>query len=163
MTRTNNMVFKWKTPGLYKVSAQEAGEELERISKTQPLTPETVVDESRPIGAPLHDVFEWDDSVAGELYRKRQAGDLIRNVVTVTVAKETKEPVHVRAFIHTKDDYKPLSVVIKSHDYREGMLKKALEELRAFQRKYASLSELSELFENISTAIEKIEDIEEAA
>ena len=161
----NEMAFKWKTPGLYKTSAQDAGEELNRISKSQSLTPESVLNESRPEDAVLHNEFEWDDFVAGELYRKKQAGDLIRNIVVVSVTKKEKSeaPVQVRAFIHTKDDYQPIQVVVNSPDYREEMLRTALNELKSFQNKYSALTELSELFDNMNLVINKFEDKDKAA
>ena len=66
------------------VSAQEAGEELDRIrSRYGTLQPAAVVDESRPEEAPLHPVFEWDDATAAEHYREHQATNLIKRVKVV--------------------------------------------------------------------------------
>lgn len=44
------------------------------------LTPELVVDEARNPDHPLHHRFDWDDVVAGEKWRRVQAGELIRSV-----------------------------------------------------------------------------------
>lgn len=41
------------------------------------LTPEIVVNEARDPSHPLHDRFEWDNTVAGEKWRRKQAHDLI--------------------------------------------------------------------------------------
>lgn len=141
------MVYQWKTP-LYPVNAQEAGEELERISSRGSLTPENVVEESRPKDSVLHDCFEWNDAKAAENYRKVQAGDIIRNIVTISIdGAEVSEP--VRAFVSIADDYKPITVVVKTQEYTEEMLQKALKELHSFQRKYSSLEQLSDVFKAI--------------
>ena len=144
------MVYQWKIP-LYKVDAQAAGEELERIANSrQSLTPDAVVDESRAETAVLHGCFEWNDEAAAERYREAQAQHLIQNMVTVAIdGEDLKQP--VRAFVSIQRDYKPIDIVIKSHDYREEMLLRAMSELHAFQNKYSELSELSEVFASIGS------------
>lgn len=94
------MVYQWKIPGLIPVEAQDAGEELDRIyRKNGQLSPQSVVEESRPITAPLHPCFEWDDTVAAEKYRQGQAQEIIRQIVVATEGGET-QPASVRAFIN---------------------------------------------------------------
>lgn len=50
------------------------------------LTPELVVEVARDPGHPLHHRLEWNNSLAGEAYRRQQASELIRSV-QVTYAK----------------------------------------------------------------------------
>lgn len=149
------MVYKWKLPGLYAIQAQDAGEELDRIYQERgKLDAADVVDESRPTEAVLHPCFEWDDPKAAELYRQEQARSLIRCVV---VARETEnsEPVQVSAFVHVKETYHPIFVVINDADKYADMLAEALRELQAFQKKYAAYSnrpELKAIFNAIDSA-----------
>lgn len=112
------------------------------------ITPALVVEASRDPSAPLHDFFEWDDSIAGEKWREHQAAYLIRAVVTDDVPGAT-EP--VRAFVHVVSDedsesrageYMPIGEVLNDADMRGQMLARALSDLRAWERKYAALSEL---------------------
>lgn len=146
------MVYQFKLPNLYPVSAQTAGEELYRIytDKGQ-LKPADVVDKSRPESAPLHPCFEWDDEVAAEKYREVQAGTLIRSI-TVVHETPTHEPVEVRAFVKPLETYAPIEVVINSEEQMSALLRSALAELKAFEKKYATLKQLSPVFD----AIEKI-------
>ena len=146
------MVYQFKLPGLYPVSAQTAGEELHRIytDKGQ-LKPADIVDESRPESAPLHPCFEWDDEVAAERYREVQAGTLIRSI-TVVHETPTHKPVEVRAFVKPLETYAPIEVVINSEEQMSALLRSALAELKAFEKKYATLKQLSPVFD----AIEKI-------
>ena len=143
------MVYQFKLPNLYPVSAQTAGEELHRIyaDKGQ-LKPADVVDESRPTSAPLHPCFEWDDEVAAEKYREVQAGNLIRSI---TVVHETPahEPIEVRAFVKPMDTYTPIEVIVNSKEQMAALLESALAELKAFEKKYATLSKLAPILDEI--------------
>ena len=143
------MVYQFKLPGLYPVSAQTAGEELHRIytDKGQ-LKPADVVDESRPDSAPLHPCFEWDDEVAAEKYRKVQAENLIRSI-TVVHETPTHEPVVVRAFVKPLESYSPIEVVVNSEEQMAALMESALAELKAFQKKYEILSQLHSIFKEI--------------
>jgi hypothetical protein len=52
--------------------------ELERIyKKNQNITPDLVLEAATSPKHPLHDYFEWNDTVAGQKYRKAQAYTLI--------------------------------------------------------------------------------------
>ena len=135
------MVYQWKIP-VAPVSAQTAGEELERLyRKHGKLDPADVVEESRDAFAPLHGCFEWNDAIAAEKYRVHQAGDIIRALVISEDKGE--EPRDTRAFVHVRSDYHPISVVIDD----AAML--AEKEMTAFQRKYETLQELSPVMDAI--------------
>jgi len=77
--------FRFAGHRSFGVDANTAGAELDRIAKTYggSIAAQNVVDEARPDEAPLHPVFEWDDSKAAEGYRRGQARNLIRAVVLV--------------------------------------------------------------------------------
>lgn len=66
--------------------------ELERIAATNDgvLTPDAVVKAAEPEESPLHDRFEWDDSVAAHQYRIEQARTLIRSVRVVVTSESRK-------------------------------------------------------------------------
>lgn len=75
--------------------------ELKAIEdETGRLTPELVVESARDPKHPLHDQFEWDDSIAAEQFRCQQARALIRRVevivqtteYTYTVPKYIRDP-----------------------------------------------------------------------
>jgi hypothetical protein len=109
-----------------------AGEVLAEISRKHgSVTPARVVEESRAIDAPLHDFFEWDDSVAGGRWREHQASYLIRAVVTTLPG--VPEP--VRGFVHVESEadeetaageYRPIAEVLDDETMRGHMLHRAL-------------------------------------
>lgn len=143
------MIYQWKIP-VYSVSAQVAGEELERIKTERgSLTPEAVVDESRSESAPLHGCFEWDDRTAAENYRCQQAAKIIRSIVVTMEPEGDAAPVKVRAFVSVAGEYQDIKTVVETPDYYAEMLKSAIAELTAFRQKYQDLTELSGVFEAI--------------
>lgn len=145
------MVYSWKLPGLYSVDAQSAGEELERIYENKGrLEPKEIVDESRTENAPLHPCFEWNDTVAAEKYRETQAQGIVRSIVVVH-ENQNNEPVEVRAFVNVQETYRPIEVVVNSEEQTKELLESALAELRVFERKYATLSQLVPVFNAIKT------------
>lgn len=88
--------YLWK-PGTVGVSLdpQTVGETLEAVR----VEPEAVVEASRPVSAPLHPYFEWDDAKAAEKYRKDQAGHLIRCIAVEVSRGAGQEPTQARAFV----------------------------------------------------------------
>lgn len=150
------MVYKYRATR-YSIPAQVAGEYLHELSeKENGVTAERVLDVSRPDDALLHEVFEWDDSVAAEAYRLRQSREFIGNIVVVQADSKPVEP--VRAFISVTDTahsergvFKPVMQALNHEAERDIVLSNALRELNIFKEKYRRLSELKPVFEAIDS------------
>ena len=141
------MVYQWKIPEMYNISADEAGKEIENCKDASGyIKPNAVVEKARDTGSVIHGCFEWDNNVAADKYRVGQAQELIRNIVTVHVAEEDESPVTVRAFVNIKgaDDrgYKPIRAVIRNTDEYEYLLSAARGDMESFTKKYENLTEL---------------------
>lgn len=147
------MIYEW-TWGM-PVSAQAAGERLEAIEKQHgEVTPKLVLDDARDENSILHSCFEWRDSVAAELYREKQAGDLIRNIKVVVQPAESTEPKQIRAFVSVVDDekkrrYVNLEKSLSEQKYRDQALTDAFNSLKSFREKYNMYRELSGVISEI--------------
>jgi hypothetical protein len=127
------------------ITAQGAGDELARIQAEHgSLTPQSVVDESRPDDAPLHPAFEWDDSIAGERYRHIQASDLIKTVEVIRPEPDgpKTEPAYVSVDRPTRQYHRPADVV-KSPELFESAFLQACERLRAAERAMEHLQQIA--------------------
>src|SRR5262245_31987303 len=95
------MVYQFRTGARVKgIDAQTVGDELERIrTRDGKIETETVVSEARPKNAPLHPVFEWNDSTAAHEYRLRQARAPVR---AAEVPPEKKDEQPLPAFVHVR-------------------------------------------------------------
>jgi hypothetical protein len=145
------------------VSAQIAGEELERIeSRDGEITPRAVVEEARPEGSKLHNVFEWDDEKAAEQYRLTQASHFIRCIVVKPMPEEKiKEPVRMYINQNPTDSgqsrsgsYINLRSALENPDSRAVVLANAMHEMKVFRAKYSKLKELSEVFKAMDSVLE---------
>ena len=142
------MVYKWKDAARIKSDAQTAGEICEKLERNGGLTAKRLVDESRPEDAPLHKEFEWDDATAAEAYREEQARYIIRSLIVQP--EETKNEV-VRAFFPMAEQkvFESLPVILSDAKKTNALLEMALRELKAFELKYSTLSQLTPVFEAI--------------
>jgi len=158
--------FQWKdTYGFLKLPANVFGQEFLKLEKRKKTTPQDVVDIARPKKAPLHDAFEWDDSVAGEAWRRDQAGSMIRALVVVHVEKgETRK---IRAIVSISNNitgrqYMSIGKVLKSEDLTKAMIADAFESLGHWRNKYSHLKEFAEIVQaidnfSLDTALSKIQ------
>lgn len=146
------MVYQWKSISRIKADANEAGAMFEHLEKTVGLTPKKLLEANRAEGTPLHNEFEWDDSVAAEAYRENQARYMIQ-MLCIKPEENEESNTPVRAFFKTTESsgYESVGVILRSEDKHTAMLARALNELEAFQRKYAALLELAPLYEVIET------------
>lgn len=155
------MVYKWKETVHPNVPADVAGEVCSRLAEKGMLTAKNLVNESRPEDAPLHKCFEWDDSVAAELYREDQGRCIIRHLVVERDEPEEQEKeMPVRAFFQIagpSSSYEPIHTIVKNEDKYSELLKIALGELKAFSRKYNNIKEFKKLYAEIDNIISLIE------
>lgn len=160
-----NYKYAWARGSHHKANPQLAGEVCAKLESEGGLTPTRLVDASRPEDAPLHDEFEWDDTVAAERYRETQASQVIRHITTVKVNDEETPVVRSFVSIQTRDDdderikntYIGTYRALSEPDTREMVLNRAMSELGSFRRKYATLKELSGVIAAIDEAIGKAE------
>jgi hypothetical protein len=125
---------------------QKAGENI---------TAQTLLDYSRPQTSPTHHLLPWDDKEAAEQHRLTICANLIREVhIEFQEGKLSRK--RVRAYVNVNSDngrhYLDTIRVLSKKELREQMLSEALKALEQFQRKYATLRELSSAFEAIDKA-----------
>lgn len=151
MTRKKKQETKYEfsVPIFGKLDANVAGKELERIrEKYGVLEPSDVVIESIPEDAPLHCVFNWDDTSAAFKWRQEQAKSLIRHIKVVIV--NNKVEVAVRAYVNVKPDinkdkrvYMPTMDAIHSDDAYRDLLEQSKDDMNSFIEKYSQIQELN--------------------
>lgn len=138
--------YQWKRGSFVTGDAQAAGEVCSMLERRGELTPQSLVEESRPDDAPLHSMFEWDDAQAAEMYRQQQARQIINSIEVVAIGDSKP----VKAFVSLRVGgmerrYESTEVALSRPDSREQVLKEALSELKAFERKYGRLTELADV------------------
>ena len=110
------------------------------------LTPQLVVDAARPSGSPLHSRFEWNDAVAGEAFRRQQAGELIRRVKVAYAPSDEGAFKGVRAFhaIRTPDggsNYVPIEEIVENPLLTELLRRDMERDWRALRQRWEDFDE----------------------
>lgn len=149
------MAIKWKIDGFYKASAEKCNNELKTLEE---ITPENTLNYARDNeSSELHKCFTWEDDVAAEKWRLKEARQLIQFIVKVddTPKFKSNSPSTDRVYQVTSKPnvYKPIEYFIEHKDEHQKLLERALGELRSFETRYNNLSELKDVFEAIHTVI----------
>lgn len=124
--------------------------ELNRLSATNGglLMPEVVVEAAKPKTSPLHKHFEWNNTKAAAQHRLWQARQLIS--VCVTILPGETEPMQCFSSLSTDrgngGGYRTTVEVLSNEDMRQQLLQDALHDMNSFQRRYASLRQLAQVF-----------------
>lgn len=151
------MIYQWTRGGVGQVDAQAAGEELERIRvhNNGRLESEDVVEASRPVDAPLHPAFEWDDKTAAEAYRIEQAKYIIRSI-DVVVERKGRADTPIRAFVSVQRDedrsYTSTLHALADPELRAQVVDQAWRDLEAWRQRHAELTEFAQIFSAIDQA-----------
>ena len=142
------------------VDANTVGGVMEEIEmRNGTVTSELFLEASRAEDSPTHAVFEWDDGIAAERYRLNQAQNTIR-AVRVVIRDEQNgvvSSVPQRAFVNVMPDdrkrgeYMNVCDAMANEDTRHIILLRAYRELKAFQEKYADLTERADVFNAIDS------------
>ena len=153
--------YSWRTGVQFPVKAEVAADAIKNLQASlgkQTITAKELLDASRDENAPLHDCFEWDDSIAAEKFRQDQARKII---IGIEVTKSETIPTTMRLFVNVvptaarkQGEYATIFQAMVVDDWRKQVLMDALKELRSFQRKYSVYKELAD----VCTAIEAFAD-----
>lgn len=155
--------YEWKT-FQFPVSAQEAGEEIEKISiaKGGEIQAKDIVEKAKDADTVLHKCFEWNDKIAAEKHREATARVMLGNLIVTEIQINGETIVQpTRAFVNvsvasddTERRYMNIGNVLENEECKNSMLQNALRELQAFQKKYSVLQELAGFMDEIQKTLE---------
>ena len=128
--------YEWNDNFKLKVDANVVGGVCEHLEeKDGSVTAQSFLDFSKSKDSPTHDLFEWDDAVAGNYYRLFQSRRTIGNL-RVGVKDKDKEEIQGRAYVNVveKDTakYENICSVVSSKEKTQIVLKHIRDELHSF-------------------------------
>jgi hypothetical protein len=117
------------------------------------LSPELLVQIAKPEDHPLHTRFEWQDSVAGPLYRLEQAARIIRSARIVIEREPEQPPVSVRAFVAREEmgladspgEYVPVTEVVANDVMRTAWFRRLQEDWQRLKSRAAGSQEFASM------------------
>lgn len=136
--------YSWKYGVYGKADPQLVGEELEIIEQKGELTHLEVLEYARENeDSELHKCFEWDDTIAGELYRRHQASHILSHIsFVVSEDNKPKEKQKVYVSIVNKEEkrvFKNIERVVKNDEEYEQLLQSTQQALETLRLKYEKL------------------------
>lgn len=134
-----------------KVAAQVIGESLDQIRLTKgKLTPENLVEDASGPEHPLHEAFEWDDSLAAHQHRLQQARRLIVSIRVLNAPVQTPVPVYVSVRDPKEGRvYQRVLDALTDEQVRERILDDIRQSLESIQRRYAHFSEAARILDRL--------------
>lgn len=88
--------------GYRDADAQAIGEHIEQhfgtVDAIDTLSEVELLDSARPVDSAIHGYYEWDDSVAGELFRTNEARQHLYMLRVIRIDEETQEEINTRMF-----------------------------------------------------------------
>ena len=147
------------------IQAQRYGERLEVLFEENDgiVTPDIVVDDARKEESPLHEYFDWDDAVAGDKWRKTQAGYLLRSIHVVIKRddgeeEDTRFTYNVTVTEQDDDEEEPeersvyvsVQTVLTDAEKRAQVIERAWKQLKSWQSRWQQYKEFSKVFAAIS-------------
>ena len=160
------MVYQWRSGARIKISAQVAGEHLEKLRNKlgKSVGPSDVLEDASDESSPLYAAFEWNDSAAAEQHRLQQARLLLNNLVVMRIKVQHPNEdlpriiTKVRAYHsvvqtdkdgHSSRGYETTARVMNSSDLRNQLLLDVYTTLESIRKKYKQLKELQGVFQAI--------------
>lgn len=150
---------RWRNGKGHRVPAElVAAKVIELRERYGVCPPSMFVEAASPDDSPLHDLFEWDDTIAGPKWRLQQAREIIRSVKVILHEQEKAAPmfVHVRLSTPegTSDGYVETARAMSDAKMRQSVLADARRQLKGIRARYALFSELASVF----AAIDKLDE-----
>jgi hypothetical protein len=158
ISKTKDFEYAFKKGAHVKsLTPEVVGREMDTIyNEYGKIDATTVVNLARKKNHPLHAGFEWDNSIAGEEYRKHQARVMIGAVIKIK--RTDPEPIRYRRAseyinVTRKDDrtYVSTAKALSDEELRKQVLKRALKEAKSWKERYINLKELSKIFSAIDS------------
>lgn len=142
--------YSWSEGYQPNADANLVGSICEQIeTENGSVTKERFLEVSRPINAPTHNLFEWDDAKAAEAYRLDTSKKII-NCLRISYINCNNEECKVKAFVNvseytTKTQYESVELVLKEADKRSVYLNRIKQELNNYIRRNSHIEELADI------------------
>jgi len=157
------MVYKqkrvWSAGFRAKVDPEIAGEQFDRLASEGRLNAEEVVKENTPVDAPLHNEFEWNNDKAAELFRKRQARDLMSHLVFINVEEPEQKPQRCYFRIDAAShDYEPIQEIVKSVDKTKLLMQTAYREMVSYRDRFTGILQTCGATVDVESILNKLKE-----
>ena len=168
------MNIKWKEGSRYKCKVSDAFDffDKNRMAHNGVIDWDAAESEARKKSSAVHNDLEWNDKVCGKKYRVVQLKKMVRTIDVIhpemNVSTRAFESVRVEVLNKPidpktpKDQIANTRVFMRTEDIladpaaRDDLLGQAVRDALAFKRRYAALSELSQVIAAVNSFVAKV-------
>ena len=156
--------YAWKTGGPKPaVDPQIFGETVEKIAgNLTAAKPEDIVEAARSKKSPIHQMFEWRDDHAAELYRQVQARHFIGALQIVRVQFSDGPTVSNRAFFSVSTEagtgYVEHERIMNDQDFKKQVLEDMRSDLEKIIRKFGAVMAMGNFIPRLQAIIDDMRD-----
>lgn len=135
--------------------------EILEVQETKGLTAKNLLNKAKSKKSKLHNLFNWNNDSAAELWRLQQARILINKVEViikdkkmfafenVNVVVNGVESVNFNEDYSYKREYKPIGEILSSENLREQLISRAISEVDYWKNRYLEINEFYPIFDSI--------------
>jgi hypothetical protein len=148
----SDRVYSWdKKMRAKKRDAESFGRVVETIQrKNGRCRAADIVEAARPETSEIHGLFQWSDEVAGESWRQFQARYYLRRLQVTIVGEQRSAVIPAMICVRRGDGYQPTENVMRDSSSRALLISGAMEDARAFRRRYQRLQEVGKIVDAIN-------------
>ena len=130
---------------------KERLEEIMRIKEEDTLTAESIIKHAKKKNNPLHDLFNWDDTEAANLWRLHQSRMFVNEIRVIIEEKEYYAFENVSVVVGETPSrvYMERSEILDDSFLRKQMITKAYDALKYWEEQYKSYEEFNPVFNAI--------------
>lgn len=140
------------------IDPEKAVQELERIENIfGKITPEIIVNASRPTDSPLHQYFNWDDEKAAEQWRMQQARILLNNIEVEIISGGGQKEYMAVYEVGVQSTYKHIATLDKTDI--ETVKANIKAEIMYWQTKLKRYQNFDKVIQALNAAMGEIENI----
>lgn len=163
------MVYKWKMSydiNVFDADPEKIYFELEDLGS---FVSEDVLEKGKDKKSELHKCFEWDDAIAGEKFRLKQASQIMRALVIIPEKSENFTIKHeIRGFENVENEdgdmvYMSTKTIVTDESLLESLIEQIIASLSRYEKKLKAYESISEnallLRKNLSALKKKINDL----
>lgn len=144
-------------------TTKRAQDEVNRIAdeNKERVTADMILDSAKRKNSPMHDYFEWDNTVAGKKYREQQARKLIRGITVTIVSRkiEIKSVAYVRdpKCENNEQGYVSVASVRTDEDIARDVLLDEFTRVSGALTRARNLAAVFDLVDDVDAFIEKVD------
>lgn len=161
---SNVVDVRWRQGSRLKANPAKAYKFVEKIRSANGgvISPEQLVEASRPKTAPTHRDIEWNAEAGLREWQLYQARTILRSfeVTFEEAPARTTRAYETRVTVDSRTEkaatmYQSIDELLSDPAERDVLLSRAIRDAAAFRRKYAVLSELSQVFVAIDELVQQ--------